>query len=149
MSTTPDTLDTPAGQAAIGFHILRHYLNDLSVENPIGRLSDEAAAELSHHVGVSIATTALEATGGWQVEVGVQLAASRGGRTIFLLELNYRVDVELQGIPDPVVAHTLKVDVPTAIFPAIKEIVERNGAYAGYPGIELEPFDFRAIHYAA
>jgi protein-export chaperone SecB len=146
MTTIPET---SASETAIGFRILRSYLNDLSVENPIGRLSDEVAAELSHHAGVSVAATPLEVAGTWQVEVGVQLAASRSGRTIFLLELNYRVDVELQGIPDPIVAHTLKVGVPTTIFPAIKEIIEQNGAYAGYPGINLQPFDFRAIHYGA
>jgi protein-export chaperone SecB len=146
MTSTPETLTNPT---AIGFLILRHYLNDLSVENPIGLLPDEAAAELTHHAGVSVAATSLEAADTWQVEVGVQLAASRSGRTIFLLELNYRVDVELRGIPDPLVAHTLKVDVPTTVFPAIKEIIANNGAYAGYPGIDLQPFDFRAIHYGA
>jgi protein-export chaperone SecB len=141
MSTTPES--------TVGFRILHNYLNDLSVENPIGRLPEASSEELSHHASVSIATTLLAPEAQWQVEVGVQLAANHSGRTIFLLELNYRVVVELQGIPAPVIEHILKVEVPTTVFPIIKEIVERNGGYAGYPTLQLAPFDFRAIHYGA
>jgi preprotein translocase subunit SecB len=144
-STNPE--NQSAESAPIGFRIVRHYLNDLSVENPVGYLPDDAIAELSHHAGVSVACKALESGGLWQVEIGIQLAASHEGRTVFLLELNYRVDVAPQGIPDPVLTHVLRVEVPTAAFPVIKEIIERNGAFAGYPGIELQPFDFRTVHY--
>ena len=43
MSEQPTPTTTPPVEAA-GFFVLRHFLVDLSVESPFGRLPDEVAA---------------------------------------------------------------------------------------------------------
>lgn len=143
---TPEPVAKPT---AVGFRILSHHVSDLSVENPVGRVPDASLADIVAHSEVSVATLPLSEEGAWRVDIHLQLAATLGPRTVFLIEMNHRVEVQLTGVPQPVVAHVLEVDVPSLVFPAIKEIVERNGAYAGYPALEMQPVDFRALHYGS
>lgn len=80
------------------------------------------------------------------VDVTLTLTAALPSRAAFLAELTYRVEVELRAIPENSTEYVLVVDVPTAIFPIMQEILVRNGGYAGYPEMQIAPLDFRAIH---
>lgn len=129
-----------------GFEIIRNYLNDLSVENPFGRVPDEAADQLQQTASVRVEALPLAAEM-WQVNLWLELKATLHSQVVFLAELNYRAEVKLHHIPEPVAPQILHVDVPTTIFPVIQKIVADNGSFAGYPGLQLNPIDFRSIFY--
>jgi preprotein translocase subunit SecB len=133
--------DTP------GAYILEHYLADFSIENLAGRLPAEQAAELALGMEASVYAAPLpEAAPGMHgVQITLGLPAQQGERIIFLIEMRYRVNVRVQGVSPENIPALLQVQVPSAVFPAIKEIVERNGAFAGYPELVLLPIDFAAL----
>ena len=133
--------DTP------GAYILDQYLADFSIENPGGRVSAGQAAELVLGMDVAVAAAALTdaADGKYGVQIALALPARLGERIIFLIELRYRVNVQVQGVDAADLAALLHVQIPNAVFPALKAIVEANGAFAGYPEISLLPIDFAGL----
>jgi preprotein translocase subunit SecB len=137
---SPDSA-APASDAA-GFFILHHVMVDLSVENPFGRIPDDAAAglRLSHEVAVSTAPLGEPETHG--VNVFQRLTATVGEHVAFLAELNYRIEVRLQGIAADDVARVLEVEVPESLAPVLRAILEQNGAFAGYPEMRLDGLGF-------
>ena len=82
------------------------------------------------------------------MQIAMGMPARLGERIIFLIEMRYRVNVQVQGVAAADVAALLQVQIPNAVFPAIKEIVEKNGAFAGYPELALLPIDFAALFHA-
>ena len=139
--------DTPHAAGMAGVLILNHYLIDLSVENPGGRVPEESAADLA--LGMEVSVNAQPAPGApvglFGVQISLGLTASLNERVVFLIELRYGVVAQLRGITDPVLAQPLLyVQVPTAVFSQLKTIVEQNGAFAGYPELRLHEIDFAA-----
>ena len=146
-----DQADTAHAAGTAGVLILNHYLVDLSVENPGGRVPDERAADvaLGMEVSVSVQPAPGAPAGLFGVQVSLGLTASLNERVVFLIELRYGVVAQLKGISDPALTDPLLyVQVPTAIFPQLKSIVEQNGAFAGYPELTLREIDF-AAHFNA
>jgi len=133
-----------------GAYILEQYLADFSIENPGGRVSPEQAAELVLGMEASVYAAELPDTtdGRYGVQIALGLPARLGERIIFLIEMRYRVNVQVQGVAAETIPALLQVQVPNAVFPAIKEIVQRNGAFAGYPELLLLPIDFAALFQA-
>ena len=133
--------DTP------GAYILDQYLADFSIENPGGRVSAGQASELVLGMDVAVAAAALTdaADGTYGVQIALALPARLGERIIFLIELRYRVNVQVQGVDVTDLAALLHVQIPNAVFPALKAIVEANGAFAGYPEISMLPIDFAGL----
>lgn len=138
LSVTPDTP---------GAYILDQYLADFSIENPGGRIPPEQASELLLGLDVAIYTWPLPnaADGAYGVQIALSMPARLGERIIFLIELRYQVNVQMQGISASDLPTLLNVQIPNAAFPALKDIVEKNGAFAGYPEIVLLPIDFAAL----
>lgn len=129
--------------AQIGFFVGHHYLNDLSVENPVGRVDDARVPEIAYGLDGSVNASPLKADGAFLVEVGLRLTAMLRDRVVFLVEVTYRIEVELRGIPEPVQPFTLCVSVPEWIFPLLQEILQRTAAYAGYPDAQFNAPDYR------
>jgi preprotein translocase subunit SecB len=140
--------EEPQGGSGIGFFINRHYLHDLSVENPVGRVADEDVKQLRFGLEGRVDAKP-EALNSFLVGINMQFTSMLREKVVFLVDITYRVEVELRGIPEPVVPFTLGVNVPEAVFPILKEILQRNGGYAGYPGMQVNAPDFRAMYAAS
>lgn len=139
---TTDTLpETP------GAYILDQYVSDFSIENPGGRVPAEQAGELALGLDTLVESAPLpdSPAGAYGVQITLGMPARLGERIIFLIEMRYRINVQLQGISPEDVPRLLHVQVPNAVFPVLKDIVEKNGAFAGYPEIVLYPIDFAAL----
>lgn len=134
--------------AQIGFIVSRHYLSDLSVENPVGRVDDAQLPEIAYGLDGSVNATPLKVDGMFLVEVGLRLTAMQRDHVVFMVEITYRIEVELRGIPEPVQPFTLCVSVPEWIFPLLQEILQRNAAYAGYPGAQFNAPNYREKYVA-
>lgn len=128
-----------------GFFIHRHYLHDLSVENPVGRIPDEDAPKVGQSMDGRVDAFPMQGENQFRVDVQLQLFAAVESRPVFLTEITYRAEVELRGIAKELEAEVLCVEVPTAIFPMLQEVLQRNAGYAGYPDMQLVPLDYRAM----
>lgn len=134
--------------AQIGFFVNRHYLSDLSVENPVGRVDDAQLPEIAYGLDGSVNATPLGEEGMFLVEVGLCLTAMLRNRVVFMVEITYRIEVELRGIPDLVRPFTLLVSVPEWIFPLLQEVLQRNATYAGYPEAKFTAPNYREKYVA-
>lgn len=130
-----------------GFDILRHYLRDLSFENPHGPLERTRTAEVvfSLEIGVSVERLPGDA---YRESLDVQARGWLGEHTVVLAEVEYVAEVKLHLVPEPVVDHVLGVEVPKVLIEFVKRVLEQNSRFAGYPPIRIGNIDFRAIHYA-
>ncbi len=131
----------------------QHFLNDLSIENPVGVLDARAAeAKLGQRIQVEVAPRQGDMASfqpgepTHQVTLGVQLSAELGGKVIYLAEMRYRALVEVRNLTPEQVEPALFVMIPEAIYPAVKEVMERTGGYAGYPALTVQPMDFAMIY---
>jgi len=136
--------------ATPGAYILDHYLADFSIENPGGRVPPERAAELVLGMEAAVHAAPLPDAGDgmYGVQIALALPARLGERVIFLIEMRYRVNVQVQGVAAADIPALLQVHIPSAVFPVIKEIAQKNGAFAGYPELLLLPIDFAALFQA-
>jgi preprotein translocase subunit SecB len=145
-----DEVVTDAVDHTPGAIIVDEYLADFSIENPGGRVPADQAPELVLGLDVAVHAAALagatDATHGVQIVLG--MPARLGDRVIFLIEMRYQVNVKLQGVDEADISELLYVQIPEAVFPTLKAIVEKNGAFAGYPGVVLFPIDFAAIFHS-
>lgn len=130
---------------APGFFINRHFLVDLSVENPYGRLPDDVLPQLRLDHGVHIETKPLDQPNLHQVDIWLRLTVAADAQPVFVTELNYRAEVELKLIPDPVVPQTLNVDVPEALTPMLQDVFSSATRHSGYPDLKLHNLDFRSL----
>jgi preprotein translocase subunit SecB len=140
--------ENPQGGAGIGFFINRHYLQDLSVENPVGRVAVEDLPQLRYGLDGRVDANPTGTHDIFLVGINMQFTSMLREKVVFLVDITYRVEVELHGIPEPVAPFTLCVNVPEAVFPILQEILQRNGGYAGYPEMQVRAPDFRAMYVA-
>ncbi len=128
---------------APGFYILRHYLLDLSVECPFGRI-DAAhlpALRMGHDLRMSALPLDVDAAV-YRVDIFVRLSAAVDEQVVFIAELTYRVEVQLHMIAEPALLETLVVGVPNTMQPVLRTIFEQNGEWAGYPDMRIGNLDF-------
>ena len=142
---TSQELQQGQSNEPVGFFIHRHYLHDLSVENPVGRIADEDVSKVGQSMDGRVDAFPMQGENRFRVDVQLQLFAAVESRPVFLTEITYRAEVELQGIAKGFEAGVLCVEVPTAIFPTIQEVLQRNAGYAGYPDMQISPLDYQAI----
>lgn len=136
--------ETPAG-AAPGIEFVSHYLKDLSFEAPFGPCPPERLGEVDLKRDVRV-NVEFRGDGIHQVSLSIYATGTLDGRTILLCELTYTASVRLRLIPDPVRPQILGVDVPTALLPQVKRVLEDNSVFAGFPPLELTDIDFMGVY---
>jgi preprotein translocase subunit SecB len=132
---------------APGFVIARHYLLDLSVENPYGRLNEALVdtVETSDAVQVDVFPP-VDNSPVYRVDVTIRLTAQTHGREFFVSELRHRAEVLLHQVPPEDVGHILNVQVPEALLPACSGILMHTARFAGYPGMVIQGLDFDSAY---
>ena len=128
---------------APGFFILRHYLLDLSVECPFGRIDAAHLPVLRMGHDLRMAALPLDAEQSiFRVDIFVRLSAAINDQLVFIAELTYRVEVQLHMIAEADAPEILVVGVPNAMQPVLRTIFEQNGDWAGYPDMRIGNLDF-------
>jgi preprotein translocase subunit SecB len=144
------TADPSAPNAAplpkIGVEILRHYLQDMSFENPRGPALGETLANAAITPETTLGHRYLGQEDLYQVVIHVTVPAKVGERTLFLLEMTYAAEVRLHNIPQPVAQEVLSVQVPQSIFPMVQQILVQATTAGGYPNVVLHDVDFRQTY---
>lgn len=128
-----------------GIEFVSHYLKDLSFEAPFGPCPPERLGEvdLKRELRVNVD---VHGDGMHQVSLSIYATGTLDGRTILLCELVYTAMVRLHLIPDPIRPQALSVDVPAALLPHVKRVLEDNSVFAGFPPLKLTDIDFMQVY---
>lgn len=123
------------------FHIEKIYVKDLSVEVPhapgifLERDMPEIGVELTtHHDKVSEDV--------YESAVKVTVTAKFGDKTAFLIECEQAGIFRIAGLPQDQLAMALGIGCPNMIFPYVRETVSDVVLRAGFPPLQLAPFNF-------
>lgn len=128
-----------------GIEFISHYLKDLSFEAPSGPCPPERLGEVDLKRDLRV-NVDVHADGTHQVSLSMFATGTLDGRTLLLCELTYTASVRLHLIPEPVRAQTLSADVPAALLPHVKRVLENNSVFAGFPPLRLTDIDFMQMY---
>lgn len=123
------------------FHIEKIYVKDLSVEVPnapaifLERESPEIAVELTTQNN-TINEEVYEST------VKVTVSAKLGEKTVFLIECEQAGLFRIAGLPQDQLVMALGIGCPNIIFPYARETISDVVLRAGFPPLQLAPFNF-------
>lgn len=123
------------------FHIEKIYVKDLSVEVPnapsifLEREAPEMAVELTTQNN-AISAEIFESI------VKVTVSAKLGDKTVFLIECEQAGLFRIAGLPQDQLAMALGIGCPNIIFPYARETISDVVLRAGFPPLQLAPFNF-------
>src|SRR6218665_2512450 len=137
---TPDT----APKASL--QVVGQYIKDLSFENPgaAANINDRPQIELA----VDLNATKLEAEL-FEVELKIRVDAKSDGKPLFLLEVAYAGVFRLTNIPETATQQMiLLIQAPHMLFPFVRRIVADVVRDGGMAPLMIEPIDFMALYQA-
>lgn len=123
------------------FNIEKIYIKDLSVEVPnapaiyLEREVPEISVEMTTQ-STAIGEDVYEST------VKVTVTARLGDKTVFLIECAQAGIFRIAGLPPEQVSMALGIGCPNIIFPYARETVSDVVLRAGFPPLQLAPFNF-------
>jgi len=127
-----------------GFFINRHFIKDLSFENPNGPFLKPGEIEkimMETQGRVRVLPDKIKKND--IIDLTLTLTARLDGKTIYLCEMTYTLEVELKNIPEPVRPHTLHVTVPESVMPLIQKALDDAIKLGGFTGINIGKISFR------
>lgn len=127
-----------------GFFVNRHFIKDLSFENPNGPFLKEGEAEkITMETQGSVHVIPDKEKENDKVDLTLTLTARLEGKVIYLCEMTYSLEVQLKNIPDPVRPHMLHVSVPESVMPLIEEALNKALQLGGFTGVKISNISFR------
>lgn len=123
------------------FSIEKIYVKDLSVEVPnapaiyLEREAPEIIVELTTQ-STAVGEDVYEST------IKVTVTAKLGDKTVFLIECAQAGIFRIAGLPPEQVSMALGIGCPNIIFPYARETVSDVVLRAGFPPLQLAPFNF-------
>jgi len=127
-----------------GFFVLKHYLTDMSFENPRGPLEERQCADIKKKLTVGVDTR--EEQEADMVLLTLSLEAQYQGRIVFLCDISYCAHVRMNKIPEQMKAQILHVSVPTSLIPFLNNAIDHAARAAGYPGLKIGDIDFMGLY---
>jgi preprotein translocase subunit SecB len=126
-----------------GFSIEKIYVKDLSVEVPhapsifLERELPTVDVQLNTHSSVI-------AEGVYENVIQITVSAKIGDKTVFLVECAQAGLFRISGLPQEQLSMALGIGCPNIIFPYARETVCDVVLRAGFPPVQLAPFNFEA-----
>lgn len=125
------------------FHIEKIYVKDLSVEVPnapaifLEREAPEIAVDLTTQSNM-VAQDVYENT------IKITITAKLGEKTVFLIECAQAGLFRIAGLPQEQLSMALGIGCPNIIFPYARETISDVVLRAGFPPLQLAPFNFES-----
>lgn len=139
----------PQGQAqpqGPALHTMAQYVKDFSFENP-SPLESLSQQQNNSNINVTVSVnTATVRDNAHEVTLGVNVQATAGEKTLFLVEVAYCGLFALVNIPQENHDAILRVHCPALLFPFVRQIVAEAVRNGGFPPLYLNMVDFAAIY---
>ncbi len=125
--------------------ILSQYVKDLSVENPNAPASfqwkEQPKIDVQFNIGAEPVSE--EVT---EVLLKINIEASSGEGTAYLVELDYCGLVGIRNVPEDQAHAFLFAEAPRILFPFARRIVSDAVRDAGFPPLMVDPVDFNGLY---
>ena len=141
------TASADANAAAdVRLMIHRHYIKDLSVENPnapgIFTTRDQPQVQVQLDVRANRVVERI-----FEVILAIKVEAKIEDKTAFLIELDFAALCKVgDSVPDGEIEPMLAIEVPQLMFPFARNIVADVTRDGGFPPLLINPVDFRVLH---
>ena len=144
--TASDATTASPEAADVRLMIHRHYIKDLSVENPNAPTIFTTREQPKVQVQLDVrANRVVERV--FEVILAIKVEAKIEENTAFLIELDFAA---LSKVGDKVaeeeVEGILAIEVPQLLFPFARNIVADVTRDGGFPPLLINPVDFRVLH---
>ena len=135
------------GEAPPAIRVLAQFTRDLSFENPRAPESLRAPGQPQIELGVEMSARG-RPDGLFEVDLKLNVAATRETETVFQIELVYGGLFEIAGVPEEHLEPVLLVECPRHLFPFARRILADASGEGGFPPFMMEPIDFAAVYMA-
>ena len=132
------------------FNIISQFLKDISFESPnvpelfFKQDNGQAKIEINLDINIKGADNNL-----FMVDLitKVHSKLEANEKSIFLIESTYSGLVQMEEEKDEEAKkHTLLIDVPTLLFPAVRALITRVTSESGFPAFTMQPVDFAQLY---
>lgn len=131
------------GDARLLIH--RHYIKDLSVENPNAPTIFTSREQPQIKVQLDVNASRL-AERVFEIVLSVRVNSTIEDKTAFLVELDFAALAKVgDSIAEAEMARILAIEVPQLLFPFARNIVADVTRDAGFPPLLINPVDFVAL----
>ena len=136
------------GKGAAVFHFDRLYLKDASFESPrCPQVFSEPDYNPKVDVQLRISHQVLDQERGvFEVVLKVTVTATTSGQTAFLIEVQQAGIFTITGLNPQQRERALEAACPNALFPFVREHVNRLVTHGGYPSLLLQPVNFDTMY---
>ena len=151
-----DASATPGGEQAQGaagrdaiadvrLLVHRHYIKDLSVENPNAPEIFTKREQPNVKVQLDVNASRLQERI-FEVVLACKVDATVEDKAAFIVELDFAALIKVgDKVEDGEIEHILAVEVPQLLFPFARNIVADVTRDAGYPPLLVNPVDFASL----
>lgn len=146
----PDMPENTGSIDRLPVTIHTQYIKDLSFENP-NAPTPLRAMDGKPTLDVDFAMDAQKIEmpdfkDTYEVVLSVAVHARKGATTTFMIELQYGMAVSLTDVPQDKIHPLLLIEMPSYMFPYVRQIVSDLTAHAGYMPFYLTPVNFKALY---
>ena len=136
------------GKEAAVFHFDRIYLKDASFESPrCPQVFSEPDYNPEVNVQLRISHQVLDQERGvFEVVLKVTVTATTSGQTAFLIEVQQAGIFTITGLNPQQRERALEAACPNALFPFVREHVNRLVTHGGFPSLLLQPVNFDTMY---
>ena len=138
-----DTTAAPTAARAT-FAVRAQYIKDLSFENPGAPRSMAASEPPEIQLSVSVNAEKLD-DGAHEVELKLDVRATRGEDVAFIAELSYGGVFHIAGVPESQLRPLIMIECPRFLFPFARRVIADCTREGGFPPLMLDPIDFAAL----
>jgi len=130
------------------FHFDRIFLKDASFESPqCPQIFSEPDYNPKIDVQLHISHQALDQEQGiFEVVLKVTVTATTSGQTAFLIEVQQAGMFTITGLNSQQRERALEAACPNALFPFVREHVNRLVIHGGFPSLLLQPVNFDIMY---
>ncbi len=134
---------SPETEARLLVH--RHYIKDLSFENPNAPSIYTSRETPSIKVQIDVNASRL-AERLFEVTLGTKVNAVIEDQTVFHVELDFAGVAKVgDGVDESLIEPILSIEVPHLLFPFARNIIADVTRDGGYPPLLINPVDFAAL----
>ena len=136
------------GKEPAVFHFDRIYLKDASFESPrCPQVFSESEYNPKVDVQMRISHQLLDQERGvFEVVLKVTVNATTSGQTTFLIEVQQAGIFTITGLNSQQRERALEATCPNALFPFVREHVNRLVIHGGFPSLLLQPVNFDIMY---